>query len=131
MEIKQDDVGRAAQALDLCQHAMKWVLQRRHKGAPLEIDDPDRRQPIGPEKSAPVSGAATCQKPNAAREMFVCLISTLLRPRTGALRHGKGLPHKICLGFRLDFSTVGFYERISSEPGKGKPNDSAHGGPGG
>src|SRR5438105_5058205 len=38
--------------------------------------------------------------------MFACLISTLLRPRTGALRHGQGLPGKICLGFRLDFSTV-------------------------
>src|SRR5512139_1721659 len=54
VEVNKDEPGPLPQPLHLGQDAMEWIVQCRHKGAPLEVDDRRRRAFSGLKKSAPL-----------------------------------------------------------------------------
>src|ERR1019366_2856985 len=83
MEINEDELGCLAQALDFSEHGVEGILQCRHEGAALEVQDRHRRQPGPLEDGAPLPwrSGRIVQRPNEPALAFEQSHDFLLVPQ--------------------------------------------------
>ena len=83
MEIDKDDADSGAKPIDFRQNAVKRIIQRRHKGAALQVDNGNRRAVLGGKNISPMAGSARgiIERTNEARFNAEQLRNFLLIPK--------------------------------------------------